>query len=100
METAALALDLGTNLDGCAPDADSEYARAMAESVLRGLSLIGPCTSQLKPGHPSSVDEKPSAQVSAQSEQPRVVLRSVERIRLDLDLDFVIHDGGVIELTE
>jgi len=97
MEIAARALDLGTNLDGCDRAADSECARAMAEAVLRELSLIGPCTSQSNPGHLSSLDEKSSAQVSAQSGQPRVP--SIERIRLDPDLDFVVHDG-VVELTE
>jgi hypothetical protein len=98
MEIAARALELGTNLDGCDPGADSECARAMAEAVLRELSLTGPSTSQTHPGHPRAVDEKSSAQASAQSGQPRVF--SVDRIRLDPDLDFVIHDDGVIELTE
>jgi len=59
----------------------------MAEAVLRELS-----------GYPSSVDEKPSAPVSAQLGQPRVP--SIDRIRLDPDLDFIVHDDGVIELTE
>jgi hypothetical protein len=100
MEIAARAVNLEINLDGCDPGADPECARAMAESVLRELSLTGPCTSRLHPGHPSSVDEKSSAQVSAQSGQPRVAMPSVDRIRLDPDLDFVVHDDGVIELTE
>ena len=100
MEIAARAVNLEINLDGCDPGADPECARAMAESVLRELSLTGPCTSRLHPGHPSSVDEKSSAQVTAQSGQPRVAMPSVDRIRLDPDLDFVVHDDGVIELTE
>jgi hypothetical protein len=28
------------------------------------------------------------------------VLPSLDRIRLDLDLDFIVHNDGVIELTE
>jgi hypothetical protein len=48
------------------------------------------------------VDEKPSEQspVSARSGEPRVAPSSLELIRLDPDLDFVVHDDGMIELTE
>src|SRR5262249_18876445 len=95
MEIAARAL--GTNLDGCDPGAESECARAMAEAVLRELSLTGPCTSQSNPRHPTSVDAMSSGQASAQSGQPRAL--SVDGIRLDPDLDFIVHDG-VVELTE
>jgi len=84
MEIAARAVNVETNLDGCDPGADT--ARAMAEAVLRELS-----------GCPSSVDEK---LVSAQSAAPRAVPSSLDRLRLDPDLDFVIHNDGVIELTE
>src|SRR5262245_7940648 len=100
METAKSVRALETSLDGYDASADSECARAMAEAVLRELTLTGPCTSQSNPGHPSSVDEKSSAPVSAQSGQPRVVLPSADRLRLNPDLDFVVHDDGTIELTE
>src|SRR5262245_51298489 len=93
MEIAARAPE--TNLDGCDPGADT--ARAMAEAVLRELSLASACTRQSNSGHPSSVDEKP---LSAQSAEPRAALPSADRIRLDPDLDFIVHDDGVIELTE
>jgi hypothetical protein len=48
------------------------------------------------------VDEKPSEQspVSARSGEPRVAPSSLDRIRLDPDLDFIVHDDGLIELTE
>src|SRR5262245_30177070 len=74
----------------------------MAEAVLRELSLTTPCTRQSNPGRPGSVDEKPSEQspLSAQSGQPRAALSSLDRIRLDPNLEFVVHDDGVIELTE
>ena len=48
------------------------------------------------------MDERPSEQfpVSARSGEPRVAPSSLDRIRLDPGLDFVVHDDGVIELTE
>jgi hypothetical protein len=48
------------------------------------------------------VHEKPSEQspVSARSGEPRVAPSSLDRIRLDAELDFVVHDDGMIELTE
>jgi hypothetical protein len=72
----------------------------MAEAVLRELSANAPCTRQSSPRGPSSVDEKPSAPVSVPSGEPRATLPSADRIRLDPDLDFVVHDDGMIELTE
>ena len=88
-----------TKLDGYGAGAKSECANALAEAerVLRELSLAIPCTHGS-----SSVDEKSSGQslVSAQSGEPRAALPSVDRIRLDPDLDFVVHDDGMIELTE
>jgi hypothetical protein len=88
-----------TKLDGDGAGAKSECANALAEAerVLRELSLATPCTRES-----SSVDEKSSGQslVSAQSGEPRAALPSVDRIRLDPDLDFVVHDDGMIELTE
>src|SRR5262245_29246448 len=105
MESSARALDLGrggTKLDGYDAGADSECARAMAEAVLRELSLTAPCTRQSNSGRPNSVDQKPSEQspVAARSGEPRAAPSSLDRIRLDPDLDFVIHNDGVIELTE
>jgi hypothetical protein len=102
METAKSARALETNLDGYDPGADSECARAMAEAVLRELSANAPCTRQSSPRGPSSVHEKPSEQspVSARSGEPRVAPSSLDRIRLDAELDFVVHDDGMIELTE
>jgi acetylornithine deacetylase/succinyl-diaminopimelate desuccinylase-like protein len=75
--------------DGSA-DAESECAKALAEAerVLDELSLTAPRTRRS-----SSVDEKSSGQ----SGDP---LPSVDRLRLDPGLDFVVHDDGVIELTE
>src|SRR5262245_3062947 len=99
METAKSARALETNLDGYDPGADSECARAMAEAVLRELSLTATCARQSNPGPSSSVDSEQSP-VSARSAEPRAALPSLDRIRLDLDLDFIVHDDGVIELTE
>jgi len=94
METAKSARALETNLDGCDPGADSECARAMAEAVLRELSLTAPESSSRDP---SSVEKSP---VSARSEKPKAALPFVDRIRLDPDLDFIVHADEVIELTE
>jgi hypothetical protein len=95
---------LGARLDGYNAGAESECAKAMAEAerVLRELSLTAPSTRQSNPGRVSSEDEKPSEQspVSAQSGEPRAALPPADRLRLDPDLDFVVHDDGVIELTE
>jgi hypothetical protein len=48
------------------------------------------------------VDEKPSEQspVSARSGEPRVAPSSLDLIRLDPGLDFVVHGDGMIEMTE
>jgi hypothetical protein len=102
METAKSARALETNLDKFDAGADSECARAMAEAVLRELSLTASWTRQSSSGRPSSADENPSEQppVSARSGEPRAAPSALDRIRLDPYLDFVIHDDGVIELTE
>src|SRR5262245_59617725 len=73
MGTAKSARALETRLDGYDVGADSECARAMAEAVLRELSLTARCTRQSNPGRPSFEDEKPRAQspVSARSGEPR-----------------------------
>jgi hypothetical protein len=71
----------------------------MAEAVLRELSLTAPCARQSNPGPPSSVDSEQSS-VSARSAEPRAAPSALDRIRLDPDLDFIVHDDGAIELTE
>src|SRR5262245_64873492 len=102
METAKSAQALETNLDGYDPSAHSECARVMAEAVLQELSINSPSTRQSSPRGPSSADEKPSEQspVSARSAERRVAPSSLDRIRLDPGLDFVLHDDGMVELTE
>src|SRR5262245_25996203 len=97
METAKSTRTLETNLDGYDAGTDSECARAMAEAVLRELSLTASWTRQSNSGRPSSGEQSP---VSACSGEPRVAPSSLDRIRLDADLDFVVHDDGMIELTE
>ena len=104
MEIAKSARALGTKLDGYNAGADSECAKAMAEAerVLRELSLSAPRACRSNPGRSSSVAERRSDQsvVSSRSAEPRAALPSAGRLRLDPDLDFVIHDDGVIDLTE
>jgi hypothetical protein len=94
-----------TKLDEYGPGAEPECARAMAEArrVLCELSLAASCTRRSNPRRSSSVDEEPSEHslVSARSGRPQPAPPPpVDRLRLDPDLDFVIHDDGVIELTE
>jgi hypothetical protein len=83
---------------------ESACARAMAEAerVLREISLPALCAGQPNPGHSSFADEKPKAQslVSPRSGGISAAPPAVERLRLDPDLDFIVHDHGVIELTE
>jgi hypothetical protein len=94
MEIAKSARALGTKFDEYNAGAESECAKAMAEveRVLRELSLSAPCACRSNPGRSSSVAERRSEQ--------SVVSTSAGRLRLDPDLDFVIHEDGVIELTE
>ena len=94
---------VNAKLDPSDAGAESQCAKARAEAerVLRELSLSAPaCRSN--PGRPSSVAGRRNEQsvVSARSEEPRAALPSLDRLRLDADLDFVLHDDGVIELTE
>lgn len=81
---------------------ESACARAIAEAerALREIFLPTPCASQPNPGHSSFADEKPRAQVSPRSGGISAAPPAVERLRLDPDLDFVVHNHGVIELTE
>jgi hypothetical protein len=69
-----------TNIEECGRGAESACARAMAEAerVLREISVIAPCT---------------HFDMSLARAMP-------ECLTLDPDLDFVLHDGGMIELTE
>jgi hypothetical protein len=94
MEIAKSARALGTKFDEYNAGAESECAKAIAEveRVLRELSLSAPCACRSNSGRSSSVAERRSEQ--------SVVSTSAGRLRLDPDLDFVIHDDGVIELTE
>ena len=96
MDTAKSTGTLETNLDGYDAGADSECATAMAEAVLRELSLTASWTRQSTSGRPSSADENPSeqSQVSAHSGEPRAAPSARDRIRLDPDLDFIVHDDG------
>ena len=94
MEIAKSARALGTKFDEYNAGAESECAKVIAEveRVLRELSLSAPCACRSNSGRSSSVAERRSEQ--------SVVSTSAGRLRLDPDLDFVIHDDGVIELTE
>src|SRR5262245_21728567 len=92
MEIAAQALVLKpveTSLDGYEAGAEHERAGSVEEAGVREVA-----------GWRSCVDEKSRAPVSAQSGQPRVALPSLDRLRLDPDLDFIVQGDGVIELTE
>jgi hypothetical protein len=83
--------------------AESEWAKAIAEAerVLRELSFDSPLKRRSNASSNCETKE-PSEQslVSAQSGRPRVALPCVNRLCLDPHLDFVVHDDGMIELTE
>ena len=105
MEIAKSAQALGTNLDGYNAVAESECEKAMAEAgrVLRELSISAPYPCRPNPVGASSVTGRRSEQqsvVSSRSAEPRAAQLSAGRLRLDPDLDFVIHEEGAIELTE
>jgi len=104
MEIAKSAQALGTNLDGYNAVAESECEKAMAEAgrVLRELSISAPYPCRPNPVGASFVTGRRSEQsvVSSRSAEPRAALLSAGRLRLDPDLDFVIHEEGAIELTE
>jgi hypothetical protein len=96
MEIAKSAQALGTNLDGYNAVVESECEKAMAEAgrVLRELSITAPYPCRPNPVGASSVTGR-------RSEQSVVSSRTAGlRLRLDPDLDFVIHEEGAIELTE
>lgn len=98
MEIAKSARGLGTNLDGYNAAAESESEKAMAEAgrVLRELSISAPYPCRPNPVGASSVTGRRSEQSVVSSRSAGLRLR----LRLDPDLDFVIHDEGAIELTE
>src|SRR3954452_6818298 len=104
MEIAKSAQALGTNLDGYNAIAEFECEKAMAEAgrVLRELSISAPYPCRPNPVGASSVTGRRSEQsvVSSRSAEPRAAQLSAGRLRLDPELDFVIHDEGAIELTE
>ena len=104
MEIAKSAQALGTNLDGYNAVVESECEKAMAEAgrVLRELSITAPYPCRPNPVGASFVTGRRSEQsvVSSRSAEPHAALLSAGRLRLDPDLDFVIHDEGTIELTE
>jgi hypothetical protein len=87
-----------TELDG-----ESECTKAIAEAerVLRELSLDA-LTPHSNPRRSTSIAKRPTAQsaVSAPSETRPPALLPLSRLCLDLNLDFVVHEDGVIELTE
>jgi hypothetical protein len=103
MNIAAEQAHVRKNLGEYARDAESDCARAMAEAkrVLRELSLVAHFTRQSNPGCSSTADETSIAPslVSRQSAVPSLS-PSIDRLPLDPGLDFVVHDDGMIELTE
>jgi hypothetical protein len=91
-------------IDGQVIGAESECAKAIAEAerVLRELSLDAPLKRRSNARHSNGVAEEPSEQslVSARSGRAPAALPPVNRLSLDPNLDFVVHEDGMIELTE
>jgi hypothetical protein len=85
-----------TNLEEYGQGAESDCAKAMAaaEKVLRELSLVPLFTRRSSPGPSNSVNKAPMVAFLVPA------LSSIDRLPLDPGLDFVIHDDGMIELTE
>lgn len=82
---------------------DEHCARAMAEAerVIRELSSAASCACRSNPGRSSAADEKKRATlVSPGSRGSQAALPPVDYLRLDRDLDFLVHNDGVVELTE
>ena len=94
----------GRETDEHATGAESECIKVMAEveRVLRELSLEAPSLRQSNAKRSNSVARKPSEQslVSAELGSSPAALPPPNRLCLDPNLDFVVHDDGVIELTE
>jgi hypothetical protein len=72
---------------------DAEYARAMAE-VERALHELALFTRRSSPEGSSPANEAPKAPSVVPASSP------IDRLLLDAGLDFVVHDDGMIELTE
>jgi hypothetical protein len=72
---------------------DADCARAMAEveRVLHELALF---TRRSRPERSSPANEAPKAPSLVPASSP------IDRLVLDPGLDFVVHDDGMIELTE
>lgn len=94
----------GRETDEHATGAESECIKVMAEveRVLRELSLEAPSLRQSNAKRSNSVAREPSEQslVSAELGSSPAALPPPNRLCLDPNLDFVVHDDGVIELTE
>jgi hypothetical protein len=87
-----------TNLEEYGQGAESDCAKAMAaaEKVLRELSLVPLFTRRSSPGRSSSANEKAEDAIS----DFRPVIAMPDCVPLDAGLDFVVHDDGMIGLTE
>ena len=72
---------------------DADCARAMAE-VERVLHELAHFTRRSTPDRSSPANEAPKAPSLVPASPP------IDRLVLDPGLDFVVHDDGMIELTE
>jgi hypothetical protein len=101
MSTEAERASERTNLGEYSRSAEPDCARAMAaaESALRELSSSRSSSANRVPGHSSTADATPWVP-SLPREAPALTPPCINKIALDPDLDFVVHDDGVIELTE
>jgi hypothetical protein len=72
-------------------DADCAGAMAEVEIVLHELALL---TRRSSPERSSRVNDAPKAPSVVPASSP------IDRLVLDAGLDFVVHDDGMIELTE
>src|SRR5262245_40747489 len=90
-----------TNLGEYTRSAEPGCARAMAaaESVLRELSSSRSSRANRVSGHSSTDDATPLAS-SLPRLAPALTPPCINNIALDPDLDFVVHEDRVIELTE
>jgi hypothetical protein len=84
--------------DGVArTQSECERAIAEAETVLRELLLVQPPQATLEPSSAANGKSRVSAR---QPVSPRSAPNAVDRLRLDPDLDFVVCDEKLIEITE
>jgi hypothetical protein len=93
MNTPTEQLRERTSLDEHGRAGQTDWARAMAEAekVLRELALF---TRRSKPARSSPANEAPKAPSLVPAPSP------IDRLVLDPGFDFVVHEDGVIELTE